>query len=123
MKPESKVDQFFQEIQFDQRSLETILTKFTERLGKDAHHAFRWADDAVRAAAKLSVIRDVLSFQSRLDSNEWTSAQMIAYLREKVMNRAKWPAHSTSPISNLAEEYETAAWAEMVELAVRRIEA
>jgi hypothetical protein len=34
---------------------------------------------------------------------------------ERIMNKARWPAQSTSPTSNLMEQFEAAAYAEALD--------
>lgn len=91
-----------------QREIDTVVTglqDFKTKFDQAPAYAFSWSDGAFKAAAKLNVLQDVVSL---LQDGE--SAQSIRdYLLDSVLHGSKYPAQSTSPTSNLIEQYTLAA--------------
>jgi hypothetical protein len=57
----------------------------------------------------------VSAFTEREGETTCTIEQARETLLDRVMNKARYPAQSTSPTSNLMEQYEAAAYAEALE--------
>ena len=91
-----------------QRNIDSVITglqEFKTKFDKDPAHAFSWGDGAFKAAAELNVLKDVVSLLQ-----DGHSAQSVRdYLLDSVLHGSKYPAHSTSPTSNLIEQYTLAA--------------
>jgi hypothetical protein len=86
------------------------ITKFQEELELDPAHALSWGTSAFAAAAEIKILRQlVMEFETGA-----TAADVRAYLLGKVLNAAKRPPSSSSATSNLMEQYEMAAVAEIV---------
>jgi hypothetical protein len=92
------------------------IDKFKAALDKDPAHALSWGLDAFHNAARLKVATMlVYAFTEREGEIVCTIAQARDTLLDRVMNKARWPAQSTSPTSNLMEQYEAAAYAEALD--------
>ena len=90
--------------------VENQLKQFQESFAKDPAHALAWSNDTFKRAAGLTVLKQVVK---SLESG--TSVEDIkSTLTDRVMSRSKYPAQSTSPTSNLIEQYELAAYAEIL---------
>jgi predicted DNA-binding protein with PD1-like motif len=57
----------------------------------------------------------VEAFPPREGVHEYTVANAVGHLTDRVMGLARYPAQSTSPTSNLMEQYEAAAFAEALD--------
>jgi hypothetical protein len=86
------------------------IEKFKLELDKDPAHALSWSNGVFSKAAEHRVLKIVLS---NLESDS-TIENVKSYLMECVLHRSKYPAQSTSPTSNLIEQYELAAYAELL---------
>jgi hypothetical protein len=92
------------------------IDKFKEELDKDPAHALTWGLDAFQNAARLRVAQMlVYGFTVKEGSPVYTVEQAREFLMDRVLNKARWPAQSTSPTSNLMEQYEAAAYAEALD--------
>jgi hypothetical protein len=92
------------------------IDQFKEQLDKDPAHALAWGLDAFHNAARLRVASMlVYTFTPREGVSTGTIQEAREFLLERVMNRARYPAQSTSPTSNLMEQYEAAAYAEALD--------
>lgn len=87
------------------------LDKFTESFAKDPAYALSWGTDAFQAAAKLRVLKQILT---ALDEGNATAENIRSTMMDRVLHKSKYPAQSTSPTSNLIEQYELAACAEIL---------
>ena len=97
-------------------SAQDDLVKFQEAFQKDAAHALSWGTYVFVAAGKERVYNQLIQF---MDGNAPVDsavllANMTDLVLDKVLNRAKYPPQSTSPTSNLMEQYEMAAWANVL---------
>lgn len=88
------------------------IASFKEGLDNDPLNALSWGDSAFEAAANLRVAKFVQAYISRED---FSLDQLVAHLAEKTLRGALHPGKSTSASSNLASQYETAAWAKMLD--------
>lgn len=92
------------------------IDKFKEELSKDPAHALSWGTGVFQAAATLKVAQMlVYAFTEREGENMCTIEQARETMMDRVMNKARYPAQSTSPTSNLMEQYEAAAYAEALD--------
>ena len=90
--------------------------KFAESFAKDPAYALSWGNDAFSNAARLKVANMlVYAFTEREGETVCTIEQARETLLDRVMNKARYPAQSTSPTSNLMEQYEAAAYAEALD--------
>lgn len=87
-----------------------ILDKFKESFDKDPAYALSWGNEVFREAAELRVLkRIVVELQ-----NDCTIDAIRSTLLNLVLNKSKYPPQSTSPTSNLIEQYELAAYANIL---------
>jgi len=92
------------------------IDKFKADLDKDPAHALTWGLDAFHNAARLKVASMlVYGFTPKEGSPVYTVEQAVEFLTDRVLNKARYPAQSTSPTSNLMEQYEASAYAEALD--------
>lgn len=95
---------------------QTQIDKFKAELDKDPSYALSWGLTVFQAAARLKVAQMlVYGFTPKEGSPVYTVEQAVNFLTDRVMNKARYPAQSTSPTSNLMEQYEAAAYAEAID--------
>jgi len=95
---------------------QTQIDKFKAALDKDPAHALSWGTGVFQAAATLKVAHMlVYAFTEREGEVMCTIEQARDTLLDRVMQKARYPAQSTSPTSNLMEQYEAAAYAEALD--------
>ena len=96
-----------------QRRLEVTLgsiEKFKAELDRDPAYALTWGTGVFQAAAEIRVVKQVIgAFE-----NGGKVEDVRSILLDHVLHRSKYPPHSTSPTSNLLEQYELAAYAEIL---------
>lgn len=96
-----------------ERNLESVnesMEKFKQDLDKDPVHALVWSTNVFKTAAEQRLLRRaILALQAGA-----TVEQIKKDLMKKVMHSSKYPPQSTSPTSNLMEQYELAVHAEML---------
>lgn len=83
---------------------------------KDPAHALVWATPAFEHAAAAKVYQLVLGGADRLaEKADYDDAAVVAalleYARDRMVEKAQNPPFSTSPTSNLMDQYEGKAWA------------
>lgn len=93
------------------QSCQDRLNKFTETFAKDPAYALSWGTDAFQAAAKLRVLKQILT---ALEEGNATAENIRSTMMDRVLHKSKYPAQSTSPTSNLIEQYELSACAEIL---------
>jgi len=92
------------------------IDKFQAELSKDPAYALSWGLTAFQAAARLKVANMLVeAFTPREGAHEYTVANAVGHLTDRVMGLARYPAQSSSPTSNLMEQYEAAAFAEALD--------
>jgi hypothetical protein len=92
------------------------IDKFKAELNKDPAYALSWGLSTFQNAARLKVASMlVYSFTEREGETVCTLEEARETLLTRVMNKARYPAQSTSPTSNLMEQYEAAAYAEALD--------
>lgn len=90
--------------------------KFAADFAKDPAYALSWGNDVFKNAARLKVAQMlVYAFTPREGETTCTVEQARSTCLDRVMNKARYPAQSTSPTSNLMEQYEAAAYAEALD--------
>jgi hypothetical protein len=95
---------------------QTQIDKFKVELDKDPAYALSWGNGVFQSAARLKVAQMlVYGFTPKEGSPVYTVEQAVGFLTDRVMNKARYPAQSTSPTSNLMEQYEAAAYAEALD--------
>jgi hypothetical protein len=92
------------------------IDKFKLELNKDPAYALSWGNGVFQSAARLKVAKMLIeAFTVKAGSENYTVEQAVGYLTDRVMGLARYPAQSTSPTSNLMEQYEAAAYAEALD--------
>lgn len=97
-----------------QRQIDAVqyrLAKFQEAFSKDPAHALSWGTDAFKAAAELRVLQQIVT---ALQDGTATVDNIRSTMMDRVLHKSKYPPQSTSPTSNLIEQYELAACAEII---------
>ncbi len=87
------------------------IAKFKAEMDKDPAHALTWSLDAFRSAATLKVLNQIVH---ALEEGNADVDNIRDTLMDRVLHRSKYPAQSTSPTSNLMEQYELSACAEIL---------
>jgi len=87
------------------------INKFKLELDKDPAHALTWGLEAFRSAATLKVLNQIVA---ALEAGNADVDNIRSTLMDRVLHRSKYPAQSTSPTSNLMEQYELSACAEIL---------
>ena len=85
--------------------------KFAESFAKDPAYALSWGNDVFKNAARLKVAKMLVE----AFAGDCTVDQARESCLDRVMNKARYPAQSTSPTSNLIEQFEAAAYAEALD--------
>lgn len=109
-----KIERLAGKFERDRESARDELSKFKVAFEKDAAYALSWGTSVFIAAGKERVCDQLIQFMDGNASADPTVllANMTDLVLSKVLYRAKYPPQSTSPTSNLMEQYEMAAWAE-----------
>ena len=90
--------------------------QFAKSFAKDPAHALSWGNDVFKYAARLKIAQMlVYAFTEREGDTVCTVEQARETCLDRVMNKARYPAQSTSPTSNLMEQFEAAAYAEALD--------
>ena len=87
-----------------------VIEKFKTDLDKDPAYALSWGCGVFASAAKLRILKQLIN---ALEDSETTAEDIRAHLMGSIMHKSRYPAQSTSPTSNLIEQYELAACAEI----------
>jgi hypothetical protein len=93
--------------QRDLVGVQAEIAEFTAKMAVDAAYTLSWGTSVFQAAAKERVLKQVLNAIEQGDD-------VVAIITDRVIHKAKYPAQSTSPTSNLIEQYELAALAEVL---------
>ena len=88
-----------------------VIEKFKVELAKDPAYALSWGCGVFAAAAKLRILKQLIN---ALEDEQTTSEDIRDHLMGHILHKSRYPAQSTSPTSNLVEQYELAACAEIV---------
>lgn len=92
-----------------------ITAQFRLDFDRDAAESLTWSDNVFEAAAELRVFERVIKHLTKPESKV-TFDSIRGFALEEAVHGARYPKHSTSPVSNLVAEYETRAWAKIYEL-------
>ena len=96
---------------------DTQLKKFGSNISSDANRPYvlEWSLGYFEEAAKNFVCKKILSAKNnRGETNEQAVVDAIAnYALTEVINGARWPKRSTSPVDHLMHECLTAQWANL----------
>lgn len=87
------------------------IEKFKDSLSADPAYALSWSNDTFRAAALLTVLRQVVH---NLE-NGASVDDIKNILSNRVMCLSRYPAQSTSPTSNLMAQYELSSCVELLD--------
>ena len=82
------------------------VTNFETRLKENPAYAFEWADDAMKAAARIDVLNFVIASLSSNSTmtNQEKVYETISYLHTNLIYSAKYGHSSSSACSNIMEE-------------------
>jgi len=102
-----------------QRKLDEAQSEVAAFVGKvqhDAAYTLSWSNSVFQAAAKERVYKQVIASikDSVSEDGELDLSNIIGMVTDRVLHKAKYPAQSTSPTSNLIEQYELATWADIL---------
>jgi len=92
-------------------STQAKLDKFAEDFAKDPAYALSWGNDTFANAARLRVLKQIVA---ALEEGTATADNIRDTMMDRILHKSKYPAQSTSPTSNLIEQYELAACAEIL---------
>ena len=108
-----------EQLTYDLNALNGQLLKFRDEFAQEPLETLKWSDSVFVAAAKQRVTREAMMLFAQFDKEALTPeqqwARVLKYFTEKAMRGARFPKMSTSVPSNLAETYQTQAYAEMAE--------
>ena len=93
------------------QSAQAQLDKFMADFHKDPAYALIWSTDTFKHAAQLRVYKQIIA---ALEEGHANVDNIRATMMDRVLHKSKYPAQSTSPTSNLIEQYELAACAEIL---------
>jgi hypothetical protein len=88
-----------------------VIEKFKVELDKDPAYALSWGCEVFAAAAMLRILKQLIN---ALEDEQTTTEDIKDHLMGHIMHKSRYPAQSTSPTSNLIEQYELAACARIV---------
>jgi hypothetical protein len=88
-----------------------IIQKFKNDLDADPAYRLSWGTDVFAAAAKLRVLKRLINV---LGDAEATEDDVHSLLMANILHKSQYPAESSSPTSNLIEQYELAACSEII---------
>jgi threonine aldolase len=87
------------------------LDKFAAEFSKDPAHALSWGTGAFEKAARLRVLKQIVV---ALEEGHADIDNIRSTMMDRVLHKSKYPAQSSSPTSNLIEQYELAACADIL---------
>lgn len=99
-------------------SFDHTILEFKNKLEQDAGYAFKWGGDALAAATKRTTYRYLVAMiqHDATGERKLNPTDIREWAMNEVLRKAKYPPQSTSPMSNLCEQYEAVAWAEIQEI-------
>lgn len=104
-------DKLLKRFQSQVESCQSRLDKFAQDFAKDPAYALSWGNETFSAAAKMRVLKQIVA---ALEDGTATLDNIRSTMMDRVLHRSKYPPQSTSPTSNLIEQYELAACAEIL---------
>jgi hypothetical protein len=105
-------DKLIANLGFHLKSAQGTVAGFVAQLDTDPAYAFQWADNAMKASAKMQILKEALY---SLEKGRSVDALRVSVTAE-VLRRAKYPEMSTSVPANLMATYKTAAMSELLEM-------
>ena len=112
----SKQDYLTKRFQRELDKAQSEVAAFVGKVQHDAAYALSWSNSVFHAAAKERVYKQVIASikDSVSEDGELDLSNIIGMVTDRVLHKAKYPAQSTSPTSNLIEQYELATWADIL---------
>jgi hypothetical protein len=92
-------------------SCQASLDKFAADFAKDPAYTLSWGNEAFAKAARLRVLKQIIA---AIEDGTATTENIRSTMMDRVLHKSKYPAQSTSPTSNLIEQYELAACADIL---------
>lgn len=83
-----------------------ISEKFAEDFAKNPQYTMSWSGKYFDHAAQYNVAKQIQA----MFENGTSVEDMLSVAMREVMHKAKWPANSTSPTSNLCDTTELSVW-------------
>lgn len=108
---ERDIERIMRKCDYAIQDMEMQRAKLIEGLAGDMLYALSWSKYAFEVAAKGDVMTQV---RNAILSGVAKDV-LIEHAQDQVASKAKYPAHSSSPTSNLAEQYTLAAWANFIQ--------
>ena len=87
------------------------LDKFAQDFAKDPAYALSWGNDTFKDAAQLRIYKQIIA---ALMAGDATLENIRSTMMDRILHKSKYPPQSTSPTSNLIEQYELAAYADIL---------
>ena len=109
----NKQASFIKRLESDIASEQAQIDRFVAKVQEDPAYALSWGTNAFASAANLKVFKLVLAAMTR-EEEACSMQDLKSTLMDRVLHKSKYPAQSTSPCSNLMEQYELAAYANML---------
>jgi hypothetical protein len=95
---------------------EKVLAKLATELKNDPCYALEWSKGAFSSAARMKVFGYIRGRLSEDNEGKTILDSLLSYCVDEVLRKARNGSnHSTSPTSNLIEEYTLTAWSELAE--------
>ena len=107
----NKTEMTIRSLEHDLQMAKDQLAKFAQGVINDPVHAMEWGDRAVTAAGELHVLFIAVEAMKEGVSFARVRAQAV----EQALRSAKYPARSSSPMSNLTAQAKGEAWAKLAE--------
>jgi hypothetical protein len=104
-------DKLLKRFQSQIAQCQASLDKFSVDFAKDPVHALSWSIGAFEKAARLRVLQQIAL---ALAEGHGNLDDIRSTLMDRILHRSKYPAQSSSPTSNLIEQYELAACASVL---------
>jgi hypothetical protein len=104
-------DKLLKRFQSQAESCQASLDKFAVDFAKDPAYALSWGNDTFAKAARLRVLKQIVA---ALEEGTGNLENIRSTMMDRVLHKSKYPAQSTSPTSNLIEQYELAACADIL---------
>lgn len=121
--PEEKLGIIVEAVRSQIARAQATVDGFAARFAEDPVRAFEWSQGAIEAATRLDVFESAVL---RLTDNDGvpclerdgksTIESLRAYATDKIMHGARYPAHSSSQVSNVVSQQTVSAWAQLVEI-------
>lgn len=101
------LQKFTKRVETCQERMDKFLLEFT----KDPAYALSWSNNTFKDAAELRVNKQIML---ALQDGDADLDNIRSTLMERVLHKSKYPPQSTSPTSNLIEQYELAVCSDIL---------